>query len=331
MVREINSEDVMDYIKLNSDYPKVSILIPCYNAEQWIAGSIESTLNQIYPNKEIIVIDDGSTDRSLEIIKSFDGRIKWETGPNRGANVARNRLLELSQGEWLQYLDADDYLEPNKIMQQIEFSKKHIDADIIYSPVIVEESFMKNKNTYLLEMLDKEDFYINFTRWGPLQTSGMLWKKSSILDVGGWKLDQVVCQEHELMLRLILSGKKFCLYNKENSVYRQWNESTVSRKNKKLTIEQRMKITERLEHYLVQHGLLDKKRLYAINLSRFESARNIYQEDRDFALQLIKKIKKSHSNFRPHGPAAPHAYRLIFLLFGLDIAEKIAKYTRWMR
>src|SRR5206468_2833779 len=101
--------------------PLVSILIPCYNAERWIAQAIDSALAQTWPAKEVIVIDDGSTDGSLEIIKSFGDRIRWETGPNRGGNVARNRLLELSLGEWLQYLDADDYLLDDKVGKQIEF------------------------------------------------------------------------------------------------------------------------------------------------------------------------------------------------------------------
>src|SRR5678815_984429 len=99
--------------------PLVSILIPCYNAERWIRQCIESALDQTYPNKEVIVVDDGSKDASLEVIKSFGDRIRWETGPNRGGNAARNRLLQLAKGEWLQYLDADDYLLPEKISRQM--------------------------------------------------------------------------------------------------------------------------------------------------------------------------------------------------------------------
>ncbi len=83
----------------------ISILIPCFKAERWIAQAIESALAQTWPEKEVIVVDDGSTDGSLEVIKSFGDRIRWETGPNRGGNAARNRLLELARGEWLQYLD----------------------------------------------------------------------------------------------------------------------------------------------------------------------------------------------------------------------------------
>src|SRR5947208_2592225 len=102
----------------------VSILIPCYNAERWIAQAIESALAQTWPEKEVVVVDDGSTDGSLDVIKQFDGRIRWETGPNRGGNMARNRLRELAGGDWLQYLDADDYLLPDKIDDQMRFLAK---------------------------------------------------------------------------------------------------------------------------------------------------------------------------------------------------------------
>src|SRR4029077_11072398 len=114
----------------------VSILIPCFNAERWVAQAIESALGQTWPEKEVIVVDDGSTDAGLTIIKAFGDRIRWVTGPNRGGNVARNRLLELARGEWLQYLDADDYLLPEKIGRQFrEFDPAA--CDVAYSPVIL--------------------------------------------------------------------------------------------------------------------------------------------------------------------------------------------------
>src|SRR3954470_2799092 len=116
----------------------VSILIPCYNAERWIAQAIESALAQTWPEKEVIVVNDGSTDGSLDVIKTFDGRIRWETGPNRGGNVARNRLLELAHGRWLQYLDADDYLLPKKLAHQMEVVARDSEVDVVYSPVTLE-------------------------------------------------------------------------------------------------------------------------------------------------------------------------------------------------
>src|SRR5260370_4039681 len=102
----------------------ISILIQYLNAERWVGQAVESALGQTWAEKEVIVVDDGSQDGSLDVIKSFGGRIRWETGPNRGGNVARNRLLELARGEWLQYLDADDYLLPLKIERQGGFPRE---------------------------------------------------------------------------------------------------------------------------------------------------------------------------------------------------------------
>ena len=101
--------------------PLVSILIPCHNTEQWVGRAIENApVAQTWPNKEILVVDDGSTDRSLDVIRSFGDHITWcEAGPKQGANAARIGSWRNARGEWLQYLDADDYLLNEKIAGQL--------------------------------------------------------------------------------------------------------------------------------------------------------------------------------------------------------------------
>lgn len=99
--------------------PLVSILIPSYNAERYIVDVVESALAQTYPSIEVVCVDDGSTDGTLDRLKHFGRRIILEAGPNRGACVARNRALELSRGEFIQFLDADDRAFPNKIERQL--------------------------------------------------------------------------------------------------------------------------------------------------------------------------------------------------------------------
>src|SRR5262245_62172633 len=114
--------------------PLVSILIPCYNSERWIGHAIESALGQTWPNKQVIVLDDGSTDNSLNVIRQYEGHLRWESGQNRGGGYARNRLLELASGEWIQFLDADDYLLPEKVAQQAEFVVQRPEVDILIGP-----------------------------------------------------------------------------------------------------------------------------------------------------------------------------------------------------
>lgn len=100
--------------------PLVSIIIPCHNAERWLAGTLESALAQTWTAKEIIVINDGSSDNSLTIARSFASRgVRVADQPNQGASAARNHGLRLARGEFIQFLDADDLLAPDKIAHQV--------------------------------------------------------------------------------------------------------------------------------------------------------------------------------------------------------------------
>lgn len=97
----------------------VSILIPAFNAEKWIGDAIESVLKQTWPNIEIIVVNDGSTDDTLRVIKKYESKLlKVITQEHIGASAARNKALEFAQGDYIQWLDADDLLAPDKIRQQ---------------------------------------------------------------------------------------------------------------------------------------------------------------------------------------------------------------------
>ncbi len=91
--------------------PKVSIVIPNYNYADYLPQAIESALNQTYDNKEVLVVDDGSTDSSVEIIRSYGSRVKFLPQDNQGVSAARNTGIAFAQGEFLLPLDADDYLE----------------------------------------------------------------------------------------------------------------------------------------------------------------------------------------------------------------------------
>lgn len=101
--------------------PLVSILMPAYNAELWIADSLTSALNQTWKNIEVIVIDDGSKDQTLAVVRQFAAaNVKVIHQENQGQSATENRALAEAQGEWIQYLDADDLLAPNKIEQQLQ-------------------------------------------------------------------------------------------------------------------------------------------------------------------------------------------------------------------
>jgi glycosyltransferase involved in cell wall biosynthesis len=101
--------------------PLVSILIPAYNAQEWIADTIRSAIAQRWDRKEIIIVDDGSKDQTLAIARGFESEsVRVVTQKNQGAAAARNTAFSLSQGDYVQWLDADDLLGPDKIAKQLE-------------------------------------------------------------------------------------------------------------------------------------------------------------------------------------------------------------------
>jgi glycosyltransferase involved in cell wall biosynthesis len=101
--------------------PLVSILIPAYNAEEWLADTIRSAIRQTWPHKEIIVVDDGSTDRTLDIARTFASHgVIVVSQKNQGAAAARNTAFMSSHGDFIQWLDADDLLAADKISRQVE-------------------------------------------------------------------------------------------------------------------------------------------------------------------------------------------------------------------
>jgi GT2 family glycosyltransferase len=105
--------------------PLVSILIPAYNAEPWLAETIKSALSQTWPRKEVIIVDDGSRDQTLRVAREFASEVvSVVTQENQGASAARNKAFELCHGDYVQWLDADDLLSPDKVARQMAVAQE---------------------------------------------------------------------------------------------------------------------------------------------------------------------------------------------------------------
>jgi glycosyltransferase involved in cell wall biosynthesis len=306
----------------------VSILIPCYNAERWLSQAIKSALGQTWSEKEVIVVDDGSTDRSLEIIREFESRIRWETRANHGGNAARNRLLELARGEWVQYLDADDYLLADKIARQMLFVSAQANLDIVFGPVTLEHWSEQGSRRELLAIPEPHDPWILLASWKLPQTGAPLWRRRAILEVGGWKHDQPCCQEHELYLRLLIGEKHFAYCPANGAIYRQWSTQTVCKQDVSELHRRRLEIEQSLENHLRNKGLLTFQRMRAINQARFEIARAVWQYAPNLAKGIMDRVKVLDPSFLPTGPAAPSRYRFIYRCLDFASAERMAAIAR---
>ena len=108
----------------NMDAPRVSVLIPCYNAGVFLAQAIQSVLAQTFQDFEIVVVDDGSTDDSAAVAKGFDA-VRYVCKPHSGISATRNMAIAQAKGEFLAFLDADDLWHPEKLQKQVA----HLDAN----------------------------------------------------------------------------------------------------------------------------------------------------------------------------------------------------------
>lgn len=229
----------------------VSIIIPCFNAEQWLTEAIDSCLHQTYPQIEIVVIDDGSTDNSLQIIQSYGDRIIWETGRNQGGNYARNRGFALSTGDYIQYLDADDYLFPDKIKKQVEFLEATT-ADIVYSNLTYQHhltnGIIVREDANLLGIpAPHEDVLECLLIYGNLSPSPYLFRRKIIQSSPGWDEGLKASQDRDFLISLLLNGAKIAYQPGYYSVYRRYGNVTVSTADKTLLWKSSQAVLEKAE------------------------------------------------------------------------------------
>lgn len=311
---------------------RVSILIPCHNAERSVGRAVESALAQSHGDKEVIVIDDGSTDASHRVLSEFGELIRLERQEKSGGGATRNRLLELSSGDWLQYLDSDDYLLPDKIAAQVEFLSARPDVDVVYGPVVLESATGGRRVLEIPEPRDQpRDPWVLLARWLLPQTGSPLWRRAALEAVGGWKDDQPMCQEHELYLRLLVAGRVFAYCDVAGAVYRVQDDGSVSTSDPGETRRHRLAITSDLERFLADRDRLTPERRAAIQQSRFEIARIEWHHDRDRARALVAEAEAGAPGFVPSGDAFPAIYRALYRLFGFGCAETVADWRRALR
>lgn len=310
--------------------PLVSILIPAYNAEAWIRHSIESALTQTYSRIEVIVLDDGSTDRTAAEADAFGDRITVLRNSHQGANIARNLLTEAARGEWVQYLDADDYLLPNKIKDQIYFlNQQGWNLDVVYSPTIVrQESSCVETATSIQPPFETET---QFIRWSPFCTHGMLLRRSAVVAAGGWLASQPVCQEHELLFRLITTNRRFGVWNQPSTVYRYHTSNTISHKNPLRTIQTRMGILDRFERWLLENHKMTQPIRKEIYAARLDAARVAWPVNQEYGEALARQANGAGHHWISGRHCLPARFQLLNRTLGFRRAQHIAQIVRRRR
>ena len=180
---------------------EASVIIPTHNRKGFLGEAIRSVLNQTYRDFELIVIDDGSTDKSDEVIKEFEGKIIYKYQKNKGASSARNAGVKLSKGQYISFLDSDDLWDKEKLMEQIEFFKEHPEAKICYTDEIwirygVRVNPMKKHQKYSGWIFDK------CLPLCIISISSVMMKRELFDEVGLFDEDLPACEDYDMWLRI---------------------------------------------------------------------------------------------------------------------------------
>ncbi len=213
----------------------VSILIPAYNAEKWIRETINSALNQTWPNKEIIIVDDGSSDNTLTIAREFEPHsVKVITQKNKGASAARNAALGHAQGDYIQWLDADDLLAHDKISQQLNNSDTRRDTLVLLSSAFAKfyYRFQKAKfspNPLWQDLSPVEWLVKRFSENCWMQPSSWLVNRRLTELAGPWDERLSFDDDGEYFCRVVVASEKVKFLPEAKSYYRQSNINSLSR------------------------------------------------------------------------------------------------------
>lgn len=187
--------------------PKVSIIIPCWNAENYVRDAIGSCIGQSYKNVEIVVVNDGSTDESQAIISEYRDQIVSISTENNGPSKARNIGFEASTGELIKFLDADDYLWSGAIARQVDHMCSLKDNEFS-----VGESFRYQEDKNLFRKYPQWNHFSSeidqvacFVRVPP-PTTNTLYRRNSLKKIGGFDNYLITREEVDLFFRYVLLG-----------------------------------------------------------------------------------------------------------------------------
>ncbi|MFX0198502.1 MAG: glycosyltransferase family 2 protein [Candidatus Hodarchaeota archaeon] len=223
--------------------PLVSILIPAFNAQLWIADTILSALSQTCSRKEIIVVDDGSTDATLNIARQYESStLKVIHQENEGACRARNRALQECQGEYIQWLDADDLLAADKIEQQLIIAETLADPDVLFTSSWGRFYYRPNKKKFRPTPIWQDH---NAVDWlvlrlaNPWMMPSMGWLVNRELTekAGPWEERLVRNQDGEYFFRIVSLSRFVKFVSESRCYYRMANPSSVSRSTSRKTWE----------------------------------------------------------------------------------------------
>lgn len=301
--------------------PLVSILVPCFNCASFIYQTLKSAVSQIYQNIEIIVVDDGSSDDSIKIIKSFDRHnINLIKREKNGACSARNFAFANCQGDYIQFLDSDDILTPEKIEKQLMQLRTEPDGTVASGPF---RNFTGRIENAMGPVLDNgcRDF-MNPVDWlveashDKAMFPPVVWltPRKIILEAGPWDESLSYNDDSEFFARVLLKARKIVFCEDAVSYYRRGISTSLgSRKDREARVSELESLNLVTSHML---AFEDSLRIREACASKYRKLiYSLYPENKDLIIRAQQKIDELgvEGDFN----------------FGNGITHKIGKVVGW--
>ncbi len=305
----------------------VSVVIPCHNCEEWVGRAINSVLVQTYPVKEVLLIENNSTDNTLQVLHEFENRhpdlIKVYISTQRGACTARNFGLLKAKGDWVQFLDADDELLASKIEEQVRIVASQ-QPDVIVGDYTKVTQYPDG--VHAINIVANDDPWVALINSKLGITSANLWRRESLMEVNG--LDETLSssQEYDLMFRMLQQKYKFIICHGINTIVHKQSESISTTDNPtkktKILIE-RYNLRLRVLQYMRGNNLLSDlyeqesfKRLYTLLMSIRQYNLPVFEEQikqMDFSVLSFRGKIKAYYEFICSSPKIKYRRRNLVL------------------
>jgi len=304
----------------------VTVIIPCFNSENTIGNCLKSIFYQSYRHIEVLCINDGSSDKTLEKLSELKASSPFPftilDQQNKGACSARNEGLKLANGNFIQFLDADDELKVNKIADQLSYIQEKKDVDLLIAPF---ERRYSDSDSSIVE-IKKEDYWTSLIVGRAGYTTSNLFNRNIVNAIGGWDELMKSSQEAELMFRIFQKSDKVVFFDNVGTIKNELSTSisfTKRDQNWERAILLRMKMWE----FLKQENLLTKTREQGLKQIVFDCIRILYSTNPVKALELYKTFIQG--KFKPVTSwATSKLYIFVYSLLGFRLAQKLSSWLK---
>lgn len=305
--------------------PLVSVVIPTYNHAEFVGSAVQSALDQKYPKMEVIVVDDGSTDNTREVLKPYlgDRRVSYLSQENRGPSSARNRGIAESKGEYLNFLDADDYFHPSKVAKQVEVLQSDPSVDLVYCDVALVDRNGRTMGEYSVGASRKileGDIFDSLMLGGYYPPHVVLLRRTVLEQVGVFDEELKGAEDWDLWLRASAEGFRAHYIDEKLAYYRRY-PGTISQHELTMQVGQVAVMEKMAQQYPAR---LARSLVHLISSNKELNAGN------EWLRKAYWELVQSNEELKGWAAGIEKAYRDLERCI-LELGQENQKLRKWAR